>query len=344
MASPRIIGGIIAGCRDRGSGGGGRGRRGGRRYTAVEPPAPQSFEHRPREAGPRSHGYGQLHRLPYLRGGAAFAGGRPLPTPFGTFYLVKYHARPRRPASAAGRTPAFRRALRPGWIGTGRTLPHLSLQPLHAGHRRRHRAFYAFLRTRAAVRPPYRPTSSPFPLNQRFIVGGLELFFLRHGLSARRRNSADGIAAPTWSKGWHIAGHAIPRATGWARSGRARHFLAATSTTGTPYAIERTVAFAGAVGHGSALWLIFVRGWLPIMASRGGRWPRSSATSLSVQASDVHAVAVYMTSVFGPPTQDRPAPRPAICGCKSSRLQGPESAQTDPAGSIDLRRGLRDLS
>ena len=114
-------------------------------------------------------------------GGRPYAGGRGVPTPFGTVLATNITPDPE---TGIGRwsLAAFRRAM---WDGIGRGGTHL-YPVLPYPHFTRAtdadiEALYAFMMTRAPVRQATPADHLPFPLNQRWLLAGWNLLFLRPG-------------------------------------------------------------------------------------------------------------------------------------------------------------------
>src|ERR1700680_125879 len=89
--------------------------------SAIEPPAPQSFDTALVKRGRDLAAVGNCNDCHTLRGGKAFAGGLPVPTPFGTIYSSNITPDP---DTGIGRwsEAAFRRAMQSGLGRTGRLL------------------------------------------------------------------------------------------------------------------------------------------------------------------------------------------------------------------------------
>ena len=162
------------------------------------------------------------------------------------------------------------------------------------------------LMTRSRFTRPPAATSCPFPLDQRFVIAGWKLLFLRRGSYQPDTTKArNGIAAPIWSKGWRIAAPATPRAMllGAERASapvcrRRRRQLAGLCD-------QRAVAVAGALGRGSACSAYLREGWHPDHGTARGPMAEVVSNLSSVTESDVSAIATYMAGVFGAPTPDR---------------------------------------
>ena len=276
MANPRIIAGIVAGLLI-----------GGvaaafavvwrPAIAAIEPPAPQSFDAGLVKRGRELAAIGNCNDCHTLRGGKAFAGGLPVPTPFGTIYSSNITPDP---DTGIGRwsEAAFRRAMRSGVDRAGQHLyPTFPYDHFTNVTDEDDRALYAFLMTRPAVNAPARVNDLAFPLNQRFVVAGWKLLFLRHEtyqpdsgakrgmesrrLSGRRAGALRRMPYPAQCPGRGAGQRVIFR--------RRRRQLACLRD-------QRAVAFAGALGH---------RGAVPLsssgLASRS--WRRARADGRSCQ-------------------------------------------------------------
>jgi len=203
--------------------------------AAIEPPAPQSFDTALVKRGRYLAAIGNCNDCHTVRGGKSFAGGLPVPTPFGTIFSSNIT-----PDAETGigrwSEAAFRRAMRSGVDRDGQHLyPTFPYDHFTNVTDADDQALYAYLMTRQPVRAPARENELSFPLDQRFVIAGWKLlFFATEPTSRTPRRAWNGIAAPIWSKGWRIAARVTPRAMHSARNVRARSLPAATSTIGTP--------------------------------------------------------------------------------------------------------------
>src|SRR3984885_2687363 len=149
--------------------------------SAIEPPAPQSFDPALVKRGRDLAALGNCNDCHTVRGGKAFAGGLPVPTPFGTIYSSNIT-----PDAETGigrwSEAAFRRAMRSGVHRDGQqlypTFPYDHFTNVPDEH---DQALYAYLMTREAVHAPARANQLSFPFDQRFVVAGWKLLFLRRG-------------------------------------------------------------------------------------------------------------------------------------------------------------------
>lgn len=114
-------------------------------------------------------------------GGRPYAGGRGVPTPFGTVYATNVTPDPE---TGIGRwsEAAFRRAMRDGIDREGHHLyPVLPYPHFTRASDRDIGAMYAFLMTRPAVRQDAPPNRLPYPLGNRALLAGWNLLYLRPG-------------------------------------------------------------------------------------------------------------------------------------------------------------------
>src|ERR1700728_4040106 len=147
----------------------------------IEPPAPQSFEPALVKRGRDLAAIGNCSDCHTAPGGKTFAGGVSVPTPFGTIYSSNITPDPE---TGIGRWPeaAFRRAMRSGVNRDGQHLyPTFPYDHFTNVSDEDDAALYAFLMTRPAVHAPARENQLPFPLDQRVVVAGWKLLFLRPG-------------------------------------------------------------------------------------------------------------------------------------------------------------------
>jgi mono/diheme cytochrome c family protein len=113
--------------------------------------------------------------------GRPYAGGRGVPTPFGTVYATNITPDP---DTGIGRwsPEAFRRSMRNGIDRSGHHLyPVLPYPHFTRGTDADIDALYAFLMTRTPVRQGAPANRLPFPLNHRILLAGWNLLYLRPG-------------------------------------------------------------------------------------------------------------------------------------------------------------------
>ena len=304
MTQPRIIAGIFAGLL---IGGGIAAFAVVWRpaISAIEPPPPQSFDPALVKRGRDLAAIGNCNDCHTLRGGKAFAGGLPVPTPFGTIYSSNITPDP---DTGIGRwsEAAFRRAMRSGVDRAGQHLyPTFPYDHFTNVDDEDDRALYAFLMTREPVHAPARANELPFPLNQRFVVAGWKLLFLRRGTY-----QSDSAQSAEWNRGAYLveglahcgACHTPRNALGAER--RSAEFSGGDVDNWHAYAINARSP-APVPWDVEALFSYLRQGWHPDHGVARGPMAEVISNLSSVPASEVHAIAVYMTSVFGPAPPDR---------------------------------------
>ena len=270
-----------------------------------EPPAPQSFEPALVKRGRDLAAIGNCSDCHTAPGGKSFAGGLPVPTPFGAIYSSNITPDP---DTGIGRWPeaAFQRAMRSGVDRAGHhlypTFPydHFTNVTDEDDH-----ALYAFLMTRPAVRAPARANDLAFPFNQRFVVAGWKLLFLKRGTY-----KADSTQSAEWNRGGYlVAGLAHCGACHTPRNALGAEKASASFSGGD---VDNWHAYAiNAQSRSPLPWTTdalfnYLRyGWDSDHGVARGPMAEVTANLSSVPESDVRAIALYMTSLFGPPTQDR---------------------------------------
>jgi mono/diheme cytochrome c family protein len=245
------------------------------------------------------------HTVP---GGRPYAGGRGVPTPFGTVFATNIT-----PDSATGigtwSLAAFQRAMRDGIDREGRHLyPVLPYPHFIRATDDDIDAMYAFLMTRAPVAATAPANKLEFPFKYRPLIAGWNLLFLRPG-----EWKPDGSKDAEWNRGAYLVdaiGHC--------------------GACHTPHnglgAEENTLALDG--GDAEGWYAPSLRGGVPRQWSvdalatylRTGldrqhgvaAGPMAPVTRqlAAVPDSDVHAIAVYIASLMPPVPAVPPPPTP----------------------------------
>jgi mono/diheme cytochrome c family protein len=272
---------------------------------AIDPPAPQSFEAALVKRGRDLAAIGNCSDCHTVRGGPAFAGGLPVPTPFGTIYSSNITPDP---DTGIGRwsEDAFRRAMRFGVDRAGHHLyPTFPYDHFTNVNDEDDRALYAFLMTRSAVRAPARANDLAFPLNQRLVVAGWKLLFLKAGAY-----KVDSAQSAEWNRGAYLvdglahcgACHTPRNVLGAEKASIA--FSGGDVDNWHAYAIN-TQSRSPLPWTSDALFHYLRFGWDSDHGVARGPMAEVVANLSSVPESDVRAIALYMTSVFGPSTEER---------------------------------------
>jgi len=271
---------------------------------AIEPPAPPSFDAALVRRGRDLAALGNCNDCHTVRGGKAFAGGLPVPTPFGTIYSSNITADA---DTGIGRWSemAFRRAMRSGVDRDGAHLyPTFPYDHFTNVTDEDDQALYAYLMTRPAVHAAAPANRLAFPLDQRFVVAGWKLLFLRRGTY-----QPDGTQTAEWNRGAYLVeGLAHCGACHTPRNALGAERVSASFAGGDvdnwhAYAINARSP-SPVPWNTEALFAYLRQGWHPDHGVARGPMAEVVSNLSSVDEKDVHAIAVYMTSVFGPPTPD----------------------------------------
>ena len=290
----------------------------------INPVAPQSFDPALVKRGRDLAAIGNCSDCHTAPGGKTLAGGLAVPTPFGAIYSSNITPDP---DSGIGRwsEAAFQRAMRSGVDRAGHHLyPTFPYDHFTNVSDEDDRALYAFLMTRAAVRAPERANDLAFPFNQRFVVAGWKLLFLKGGTY-----KTDSSQSAEWNRGAYLVeGLAHCGACHTPRNARGAERTNASFSGGD---VDNWHAYAINAQSPSplpwtadALFHYLRYGWDADHGVARGPMAEVTANLSSVPESDVRAIAVYMASVFGA----RPKATPADLKSSSDK-----SAPADNAGA-----------
>jgi mono/diheme cytochrome c family protein len=297
--------------------------------AAIDPPAAQSFDSALIKRGRELAAIGNCHSCHTARGGKNLAGGVAVPTPFGTIFSSNIT-----PDAETGigrwSEEAFRRAMRAGVDREGRHLyPTFPYDHFTHVSDDDDRALYAFLMTREAVAALPRDNQLSFPFNQRVVVAGWKLLFLRHDtLQPNAAKSAE------WNRGAYLV-------EGLAHCGAChtpRNVLGAERVTAAFAGgdVDNWQAFALNAQSPSplpwdadALYAYLREGWHGDHGTARGPMAEVVSNLSSVSASDVRAIATYMADISGVPAQNKKLKGgPALAQAKSEA-----AAQANPPGA-----------
>jgi mono/diheme cytochrome c family protein len=165
----------------------------------VEPPAADTFDPALVRRGATLALIGDCRTCHTAPGGRTFAGGLPLPTPFGTLYSTNITPDP---DTGIGRwsEAAFARALREGVDREGRHLyPAFPYDHYTLTSDADVEALYAFFLSREPVVATAPPNGLPFPLNIRLVLAGWKLLFFRAD-----RLAPDPARDEVWNRGRYL--------------------------------------------------------------------------------------------------------------------------------------------
>ena len=323
--------------------------------AAINPPKPQSFDTSLVKRGRELAAIGNCGDCHTARGGKSFAGGVPVPTPFGTIFSTNVTPDPE---TGIGRWSgaAFRRAMRSGVDRDGQHLyPTFPYDHFTNVSDEDDAALYAFLMTREPVRAPVRQNQLALPLDHRVLVAGWKLLFLRPDTYR-----PDSTKSTEWNRGAYLveglahcgACHTPRNALGAERTSASfaggdvdnwhAYPINAQSPSPVPWDTEALFAYLRDGSH-------------PDHGTARGPMARVVSNLSEVAASDVRAIAAYMADIFGTPTPDRkrqgevalaqaksaPAPAPQVNAPGASIYAAAcatchESGRPPPYGGINL--------
>jgi mono/diheme cytochrome c family protein len=298
--------------------------------AAIDPPAPQSFDTALVKRGRDLAAIGNCSTCHTTRGGRDFAGGLPVPTPFGTIFSSNITPEA---DTGIGRWPetAFRRAMRSGVARDGQHLyPTFPYDHFTNVTDEDDEALYAYLMTRLPVHAPARENQLAFPLDQRVVIAGWKLLFLRPG-SYRPEPSQ----SAEWNRGAYLVEglahcgtcHTPRNALGAERT--SARFAGGEVDNWTAYPINAQSP-APVPWDADALFAYLRYGWHPDHGVARGPMAEVVSNLSEVPDSDVRAIATYMATVFGPPTPDRKRRgEEVLAQVKSPPVQ---AARSDAAG------------
>jgi mono/diheme cytochrome c family protein len=302
--------------------------------AAIDPPAPQSFDAALVKRGRDLAAIGNCNDCHTVRGGKDFAGGLPVPTPFGTIYSSNITPDAE---TGIGRWPeaAFRRAMQSGVNRDGQHLyPTFPYDHFTHVSDDDDRALYAFLMTQRPVHAPARENQLAFPFNQRVAVAGWKVLFLRHG-----SYQPDSTKSAEWNRGAYLV-------EGLAHCGAChtpRNALGAEKTQASfaggdvdnwhAYAIN-SQSSAPVPWNAEALFQYLRHGWHPDHGVARGPMAEVVSNLSEVPEGDVRAIAIYMASVFGPPTEERKLRGDEVLARASSSQAQPANGGTTTGAQL----------
>jgi mono/diheme cytochrome c family protein len=230
-------------------------------------------------------------------GGQSFAGGRPIPTPFGTIFASNIT-----PDADTGigswSEAAFRRAMRTGVDREGRQLyPAFPYDHFTRATDDDIHALYAFLRSQAAVRNEIPANKLGFPFNFRPIVAGWKLLFFHEN-----QLDNDPAKSQDWNRGRYLVeglGHCgschTPRNVFGAERGNSAY------AGGTAEGWNAPPLNASMVG--TRKWTVdqlseyLSTGWHRQHGAAAGPMADVAKNLSQASAQDVHAIAVYIAGL-----------------------------------------------
>ena len=269
----------------------------------IAPPPASAFSPQLVQQGAMLAGIGNCAACHTAKGGAAFAGGFAVDTPFGKIYSTNIT-----PDAATGigswSQDAFRRAMREGVRRDGANLyPAFPYTHFTIVTEPDLTALYAFLMTQPAVNAPPKENTVPFPLNVRMLQAGWKLlYFSRGDKLANETNPAKGV---DWNRGRYLAeglAHCAACHTPRNRLGaeiKDRPYLGASVDHW--FAPALTAANTAPLPWAEAELFAFLRsGATTLHGSAAGPMSEVVHDGLALAPdSDVHAIATYFADMNG---------------------------------------------
>lgn len=293
--------------------------------AAIEPPSPASFDPAVVKRGRELAALGNCNNCHTRRDGQDFAGGLPVPTPFGVVFSSNITPDPQ---TGIGRwsEAAFGRAMSTGVNREGQHLyPTFPYDHFTNVTDEDDRALYAFLMTRPPVHAVAPRNELVFPLDQRPIIAGWKLLFLR-----RETFQPDPAKSAEWNRGAylvdglaHCGACHTPRNALGAERVRAQ-FAGGEADNWRAYALNDR-AHAPVPWNAESLYAYLRHGWHPDHGTARGPMAEVVSNLSTVPDSDVRAIAIYMADVSGAPKPERN--RVAVLAQAESA-----PAQGDPTG------------
>lgn len=273
--------------------------------AAIDPPKPQTFDAGLVKRGRELAALGNCSDCHTMRGGANLAGGLPVPTPFGAIYSSNITPDP---ATGIGRwsEAAFQRAMRFGVDREGRHLyPTFPYDHFTNVSDDDNRALYAYLMTREPVHAPPHGNQLAFPVNQRAVVAGWKLLFLRRDVYR-----PDPARSAEWNRGAYLVeGLAHCGACHTPRNALGAEKLDAVFAGGDVDNWRATAINAQSQSpvpwDEDALYAYLRDGFHPDHGTARGPMAEVVSNLSAASDDDVRAIAAYMADSFGAPSPDR---------------------------------------
>jgi len=273
--------------------------------AGIEPPPFSSFAADLVARGARLAAVGDCDTCHTVPGGPHYAGGRQIPTPFGTVYST--NITPDRDTGIGGWSEAaFARAVREGVSRRGRYLypafPYdhyakLADDDVHA--------LYAFVMTRSPVIQRTPRTRLAFPLNQRWLVALWNLLYLdRTPFRSDPGRSAEENRGAYLVEGLGHCGdcHTPRNLLGAEKSGEA---LAGGMAEGWHSPALDAASPAPVPWNADHLFAYLHQGWDTEHGAAAGPMQPVVEDLAQADPGDVRAIAAYIAALQGPPSAER---------------------------------------
>jgi mono/diheme cytochrome c family protein len=273
--------------------------------AAVDPPPRSAFDPAWIARGAQLSAAGNCMVCHTIPGGKPYAGGRPLPTPFGTINAT--NITPDVETGIGGWSEAaFTRAMREGVDREGRHLyPAFPYDHFTRMTDEDIRALYAFIMTRDPVQAENPPNDLPFPLNLRITIAGWKLLYLDRGPVP-----PDLSKDVEWNRGAYLvegvahcgACHTPRNALG---AEKKEQNLAGGESEGWHAPALNEASPAPVPWTAERLFTYLRRGREELHGTAAGPMAPVVHNLAQVPETDVRAIAAYVGSILGAPTPER---------------------------------------
>lgn len=303
--------------------------------AAIDPSTPNAFDPELVRRGRALAALGNCTDCHTVRGGQSFAGGLPVATPFGTVFSTNITPDP---DTGIGRwsEAAFQRAMKSGVDRAGQHLyPTFPYDHFTHVSEADDRALYAYLMTRQPVPAPAPQNRLAFPYDQRALIAGWKLLFLR-----REAAESDPSKSASWNRGAYLveglahcgACHTPRNALGAERAtasfagGDAENWAAYALNAQSPAPVPWTE---------DALFDYLRNGWQKDHGVARGPMAQVINNLSAVDVDDVRAIAAYTADIFGP-AKPRSADAVRTDTAKPQSGAAQSAATTSaPTGAVD---------
>jgi len=271
----------------------------------IARPDPAGFDPEIVKQGAQLAAVGNCIACHTVPGGKAFAGGLPVPTPFGTIYST--NITPDEETGIGGWSEdAFRRAMREGTDRDGTHLyPAFPYDHFTLVTDEDNRALYAYLMTRPPVQATAPRNDLMFPLNIRPLVAAWDMLFLKEG-----PYHPDPAQSAEWNRGAYLAeglGHCgachTPRNPLGAER-RAKAFSGGEAEGWVAYAIN-SQSPAPIPWNQESLAFYLRHGFHPEHGVSRGPMAEVTGNLAGLPDEDVAAIATYVASRMGGTAPER---------------------------------------
>lgn len=296
--------------------------------AAIPPPRADTFDSDAVKRGRQLAAIGNCNSCHTVQGGANYAGGLPVPTPFGIVFSS--NITPDAETGIGGwPEEAFVRAMRSGVSRDGRHLyPTFPYDHFTNVSDADDRALYAFLMTRQSVHALAPANQLAFPLNYRPLIAGWKLLYLRGGAVP-----SDAVKGEEWNRGAYLveglahcgACHTPRNALGAERVNA--QFSGGDVDNWHAFALNDT-SHAPVQWTADALYAYLRHGWQADHGTARGPMAEVVGNLASVADGDVRAIAIYMADISGAPAPDRKRPADIVAQSSSDDV-----AQAHAAGA-----------